>query len=167
MIKFEKLKMPGVIKERGFLLVEIIVSTAIITIVILALFVSYNLYFSVALTNTERIQATFLLEETIEAVKAIRDSDWNTIANLTSGSTYYLDPSGYSWTISNSPVSYIDGTFERKFSVENVARNGSKDIDPTGTNDSGTRKVNATVSWIGRNHATTSVTVSTYITNIH
>lgn len=143
-------------------------STAIISVVLLGLFVAYNLYLKIALTNTEKIQATFLAEEEIEALKAIRDNNWSAISALIPGSTYYISFNGSSWVISASPVAYIDSIFERKFTVQSVLRDSStKDIGLSGSADADTRRIDATVSWIGRNAATTSVSVSTYITNLH
>lgn len=143
-------------------------STAIISVVLLGLFVAYNLYLKIALTNTEKIQATFLAEEEIEALKAIRDNDWSAISSLTPGTNYYISFNGSSWVISLSPVAYIDSVFERKFTIQSVLRDVStKDIGLSGSADSDTRLIDATVSWIGRNAATTSVSVSTYITNLH
>lgn len=154
--------------SKGFFLVEIVVSAAIISVITLGLFVAYNLYFNIALKNTAYVQATFLAEEGIEAVKVIRDSNWNTITAFTNGTPYYLSLVSNMWQASVTPVAYIDGTFERKIIFEAVLRDSStKDISLSGDSDVNTRKVTSTVSWIGRNHATTSVSFSTYITNIH
>lgn len=151
----------------GFYLVEIIVAASIIIVVVVAIFVTFTLYLNVALTNTEKVQASYLAEEGVEALKTIRDRDWNLIANLTAGTTYNIAFGSGIWQSTTTPV-YIDNVFERQFVVERVLRDSTtKDIGASGGDDADARKVTVTVNWLGLNKATSTISIATYITDIH
>jgi prepilin-type N-terminal cleavage/methylation domain-containing protein len=154
-------------KKKGLSLIEVLVATSIILIFFTALVSVYNSYLRSARTNINTIKAVYLADEGIEAVKFLRDSSWSTnIAPLTSGGTYYLTFATTTWNVSNSNL-FIDGVFERKFSVTNVNRDPvTFDIVSSGgAIDYDTKLVNVSVSW-AVNGATTTKTVSTYITNL-
>jgi len=153
----------------GFALVEIVIGSAIIVTAILSLISVYNTYLLHALSNSKNIQAGLLLEEGVEAVKFLRDKGWTTyIQPLSSNTTYYLSwNSGLSmWTSSSTPVPYIDNKFLRTFVLEDVKRNGSDQIASSGTTDPGTKKLTVTVAYTTTGSATSTKTMSTYITNL-
>lgn len=146
----------------GMNLVEIVVGSAIVTVAFVAILSAYAAYLSLAFKNTKTIQATLLIEETVEALKFLRDKGWSTeIALRTSGTSYYLSWSGTSWQITTTNA-FVDGVFERKFTFSDVLRNVSGDIALSGSADSGTKKVTVTVSW-QNGAATSSRTLSFYL----
>ena len=153
-------------KQNGFSLLEIVIGVGIIAISIFSLMAVSVLSFKVIEENTKNIQAAFLLEEGVEALKVLRDSSWtNNIAPLSGGADYYLDFSNGSWQATSSNI-YIDDVFERKFTLENVNRDTNDDIVSSGgTLDPDTKKLSLFVSWYGRN-GTTTQSISTYITNL-
>lgn len=154
--------------QKGFGLIEVMVGAGIITVAILALFASYNIYLSYAFTNQNNVRAASLLEEGVEAVKLLRDSSWTSkIATLSSGTTYYLywDNTNSIWTATTTVQPYIDSIFNRTFTVASVNRDGNNDIAASGTADSGTKLITVNVTYKS-GHSTTTSTVSTYITNL-
>lgn len=151
--------------QRGFGLVEVLVGAAIISGVLISLLGVAGNFVRVSHATVKATQAAYLLEEGMEAVRLIRDEGWTeNIVPLTVGTLYYLEWSGTSWVATTSPVS-IDDMFERSFVLENVYRDGNDDIAGSGTIDSNTRALTVTVSWRGTGQATTSKSLSTYITN--
>lgn len=152
-------------RENGFGLVEIIVGSALISATLFALLgVAAN---AVRLSReTARLtQASFLVEEGIEAVKTIRDRGWTqNIMPLTTGSTYYISFATTTWQTTTTPE-IVNDIFHRSFTLDAVDRSSSDDIASSGTNDPNTRKVSVTVWWIGGRQTTTTEEAATYITN--
>lgn len=150
---------------KGFGLLEIVVGISMISAIILGL-VSVS-QFSLRLSDEALIntKASFLLEEEMEAVKIMRDKSWNSnILSLASGNSYYFEYSGNIWKATSSNI-YTDDIFERRFIIENVARDANDDISLAGNNDPNTKKITVFVSWKGRN-GTTTKQLSGYITNL-
>jgi len=153
--------------SRGFALVEALVASAILAAVIAAAAGAYLLLLQHSSGNAARIQAEYLAEEGLEAVRLLRDSSWTSnIASQPIGTAFYLAWSGTSWqpTAANT---YIDGTFERNITLASVNRDASSyDIVASGgSNDANTRLVTVTVSWRDGS-ATSSRSLSTYLVNM-
>lgn len=151
--------------KRGISLIEIVVGTAVLLIAITGLLTAYNVFVRAGTTTLGTVQASYLLEEGIEAVSAMRDYGWTAnIANLTAGSTYYLAWVSGRWT-STTTVTRIDNVYSRYFILSSVNRDASDNIAVSGTNDVGTRKLTVYVSWPTK--ATTTLrSTSTYLTNL-
>ncbi|MBI4155984.1 MAG: hypothetical protein HY507_01995 [Candidatus Zambryskibacteria bacterium] len=152
--------------QRGSALIEIIIGAAIISSGILAAEVSYNTYLSYALNNQSNVQATYLLEEGLEGVTLLRDKGWTGfIASLSTTTAYYLVLNTTYWASTTTPQ-YVDGLFLRGFILSDVKRDINDNVASSGTYDPNTKQVTASVSyWQG--YATTTKTISTYITNIY
>src|SRR3989339_536874 len=89
-------------KTKGSGFVELIIGLSIIFVALTSVVSSYNFFFKVAKNNTKVIKAEFLLEEGVEVLKFVRDSDWTNISSLSSGSDYYLSFDGSLWSVSNT-----------------------------------------------------------------
>jgi hypothetical protein len=151
--------------NKGFALTEIIVGSAIILLGILAINTTFNVYLKYALANQKSVQATYLLEETLEVMAYLRDQSWSgNVATLSTTTTYYLSFSGTSWATTTIPQ-YIDGEFLRNIRVFDVERDANNDIVAEGTYDPNTKLITATVSYYG-GHATTTKSLSMYLSNI-
>lgn len=152
--------------KKGIGLVEIVIGSAIFLAVVLAVVQTYNIYINFTLANENNTRASFLLEEGIETIIYLRDASWTSnISPLTNGTTYYLYFDGSTWLSTTTPQ-YIDTSFVRSFMTSAVNRDSNDDIAASGTNDPDTRKVTVSVAyWQG--HATTTKSISTYITNLH
>lgn len=151
--------------NRGFGLVEVVVGVSIIASSIFFVMFVAQISQRVMGDGVSKLKAAFLAEEGIEAVKIMRDDGWQSnITPLQSGASYHLAFNGSGWEATSSPI-YIDEIFERTFVAEDVRRDINDDISSSGANDPNTKKITATVSWLGRK-GTTTESVSTYITNI-
>ena len=151
---------------QGFGVVEIIVAISIISLTVVGLFNATVVSFQTISDNTKRIQATFLLEETIEVLKVLRDQSWAVrIATVSTNTDQFLTFNGTQWRTTNDNI-FIDDIFERKFQITDVYRDSNDDIVSSGgTLDSNTKKVTSSVAWASRS-GTTTISASTYITNL-
>ncbi len=135
--------------NKGLTLVEVVIASAIILAAIVTLLGVHTLYLKVALANTDSVKAAFLLEEGIEETRYLRDDSWSAnIAGLTSTTT----------SIDN---------FERMVTLSAVYRDSNGDIVSSGgTLDTNTKLITSSVSWMV-NGATTTKSISTYLTNLY
>ncbi|PJE64178.1 MAG: hypothetical protein COU90_03700 [Candidatus Ryanbacteria bacterium CG10_big_fil_rev_8_21_14_0_10_43_42] len=153
-------------RSRGFGLIEIVIAITIVGFLIFGLITVARISFAGVSANTERLQAIFLLEETMEAVRIMRDNGWTTnIASLTLDTPYYLEFTSGTWGTTGTPA-LIDSTFTRTITLSSVERDANDDIiDSGGTIDTDTKRIIASVSWPSRGEIVT-VSISGYITNI-
>ncbi len=149
--------------NKGFFLIEVVVAASIISAVLILLLGSIQDSVEVSQRNLERTQASYILEEGAEAVKAIRDVSWTTITALTNGTDYYLSWNGTAWALTTTPQS-VDA-FTRKVIFSPVYRDGADDIASSGTLDANTKKVTVTTSWVVPTGSKTESLVF-YIANI-
>ncbi len=149
-------------KKRGIALIEILIGTSILTIVLS--FISYTLLLFLDTSDLalEQTRALYLAEEGQEFLRYLRDEDWNTIADLTEGNTYYLSIATTTVSITSTPE-VVDGTFTRTVVVDELRRDGDGDfVESGGTVDNGGRVITVTVSWNGKD-----VTLSSILTNLY
>lgn len=151
--------------QRGVSLVEIIVGAAILLLVFTGMIAAYNVFVRAGLATLNTVQASYLLEEGVEAVSIMRDYGWTAnIASLTAGANYYLVWSDGRW-IATTMISKIDNVHSRYFTLANVTRDSNDNIASSGAVDIGTRKLTVYVSW--QNGATATVrSISAYLTNL-
>lgn len=151
-------------KQKGLALAEIVIGASIMSVAILAVISVYTRYIEYAFSNDKNIQASYILEEGVEVMTFFRDVSWSNIGNLSTTTTYYLTFSGNTWATSTTPI-YVDGKFLRKIVVGQVRRDANDNIALSGTVDTNTRQITVTVDYF-QGHATTSKSISTYLTNI-
>ncbi len=153
-------------KNRGMALVEIVVGSAIIAVGIVAASTSFNTYVNYALANQKNIQAAYLGEEALEVMTFYRDKGWTAnISRLSTSTTYYLTYVSSTWATTTIPQ-YVDGEFLRSINISDVRRDTNDDIAVSGTYDPNTKKITTTVSYY-QGHATTTKSISTYISNLN
>jgi type II secretory pathway pseudopilin PulG len=153
------------ISQQGMGLLEIVVGLSILAVTMASMVMTYKAYIRASFATTESIQASYLAEETFEAVKMLRDKSWTSnIATLTNGTTYYLYWNGSTW-VATTTLQYVDNQFLRSFKLAAVNRDSNDDIAVSGTLDANTKKVDVSVAWQVA-PATTTKTLSTYITNL-
>ena len=153
--------------KNGLTLIEIILASTIISLSMVFIASVYGNFLALSVGNTDKVQAVFLLDEGIEAVKTMRSYAWSTVASSTVGIDYYLVWSGGRWQ-STTTVSTIDGKFVRKFNVQNVYRDQStlNIVYTGGTSNSDSKLVNLDVSWNYKG-ATSSKQTSFYVFNVY
>ncbi len=151
-------------QQAGFALVEALVAAAMLSTILAFSVSAYLLSAQIATSNGAGVEAAFLADEGVDAVRVLRDKSWSTnIATLSVGTTYHLAWSGSTWNATTTD-SYIDTIFERSFILSDVYRDGNSDIAASGTLDSNTKKVTVNVSWFQKG-ATTTRSFTVYITN--
>lgn len=151
--------------NRGFGVVEILAAVAIVAIAFVLIMEIYAFLLQAGGQNEKRLQAAAFAQEAIEAVRSARDESWDNIGNLTFGAPYYPSVSGTpaKWILSSGQET-VNG-FTRQIIASRVERDSNDNIvESGGTEDSGTRKIVATVSWQdrGKNY---SVELATYLTD--
>jgi len=152
-------------ENRGMALVEILIGAAIIAGGIFAASTSFSTYVNYALANQKNIQASYLIEEGLEAMTSMRDIAWINISHLSTTTTYYLTWNGTRWATTTTSQ-YVDGEFLRSIQVSDLKRDGNDDIAIAGTYDPNTKQITATVSYY-QGHATTTKSTSVYLANIY
>jgi type II secretory pathway pseudopilin PulG len=137
------------VTERGVTLVEVILGVAIVSSLLVGIGFSVNTYSETKATLLTRTKAAYLAEEGQEIVRALRDTNWNTIDALTINTTLYLDVTDTTIATTNTPE-VIDGDYRRSFIVREVYRNGSDDIVASttvgATVDDGSRLIEMSVA---------------------
>jgi type II secretory pathway pseudopilin PulG len=142
--------------QSGVTLVEVVIGIGIISVSLVAIGLSINTYVAARSALLNNLKATYLAEEGYEIIRAVRDTNWNTIDALSANGTYYFDVSGVAPVINTTPE-IIDTDFRRSFVVREVYRNGSDDIvsstTPGAVIDDGSRQFDIFVG--GPNGTTT------------
>jgi len=149
-------------KKRGVALIEILVGTSILTIALAFISNTLLLFLNTSDLALEQTRALYLAEEGHEFLRYLRDENWNTIANLTVGNTYYLSIATTTVAIGTT-AEVIDGIYTRSVVVGQLRRNANNDfIQSGGTVDAGGRVITVTVSWGSKD-----VVLSSILTNLY
>ena len=152
--------------RRGFSLVEVVVAVSVIALALVALTTGFNRFLRSELDNTTDIKAILLLEEGMEITRLFRDDSYNSSLNIfTINTPYYFSFNNGAWSATTTPQTYIDGLFDRQFSLSSVYRDSNNDIASLGTIDVNTKKVTVSVSY-SLHGATTTRLLSAYFTNL-
>lgn len=160
----------GCMDSRGFGLIEIVVVTAVVTVALFSFSQAGVLALRLLRNEKENFEATLLVQESLEAVRSVRDESWtNNINPLLNSTSYYPIVVNNKWSFVATPLGFINGKYLRYVRFDQVFRDGSDRIAPSGTLDPNTRRVSARVEW--RKNittpaaATTTTELVTYITN--
>lgn len=130
---------------RGIALVELIVGIALVSVIMLAIVGLAARNIRLSQIVLENVQADFLVEEGIEAIKLMRNDAWTNLTALAYDQEYGLAYVGTSWTATTASDT-TDG-FTRTFVLSEVTRDINDDIADTGTIDTQTLLVNVDVAW--------------------
>lgn len=144
--------------NKGQSLIEILIAIALTAIFLPALITGLVASREGRAQQIQRLEATTLAKEVEEAVRTVRENDWNSFAV---NGTYHPINSGTTWTlVSGSEL--ING-FTRSVVVSDVQRDINGDIVASaGTVDPSTKKVEISVSW--NTPITSSVSYTIYLT---
>lgn len=158
--------------ERGQMLVEILVAVLLAGIIIGGISATMGVSVVTGSKVREMTTAVGLIQDTMEGVKAVAESNWISLyclpsgtcpANKGSSNHFYLNYVSGMWNIvSGEKLKTVEGTdYTYYFYVENVNRDDSGNITSSGgTEDPSTQKVTVVVTWPTNN----SVTMSEYRT---
>jgi len=133
------------INQKGFSLVEVILSSAIFALLVTALVGAYLYGQEATMLAGNRARANMLAEEGLEAVRSIRDPDYTNLAD----GTYGLTTTSNQWNLSGA--SDVTGIFTRQIVVSTV--------------DTKRKSVTANVTWQQNPQRTGSVTLTSRMTN--
>jgi Tfp pilus assembly protein PilV len=156
-------------QNKGSLLIEVLIASAIISTSVLASLGVFGTMARLQYRNTARIQASFLADEGIEAVKTLRNASWSAnLANLNIGTKYYLYWNNHSWNV-NASSTLVDGQFSRYFKLANAYRDSSFNITASTTSgatiDADMRGMTMYVDWVDE-AGTSSKSIETYLYNL-
>jgi Tfp pilus assembly protein PilV len=146
-------------------MLEIVVSIGIVATILTGLIGAFRAYVKAGLSSTEKIQATFLLEEGLEATRFIRNGSWDTLAGLATSTDYYLVFTANTWEATTTTTTV---SFTRLITVEDVFRrdSDSKIVATTSPDsksfDPNTKFITVKVS----SPVFTEIKLSTYMANI-
>lgn len=138
------LKAWSVIKENGFSLVEVILAGSIFVMMATVLVGAIIYGQESTILSGKRAQAVFLAEEGLEAVRNIRDDDFNDLPD----GVYGLQIVGGRWNIAGT--SDTVGIFTRQITINTV--------------NNQTKKITSTVTWQQNLPRPGSVSFETYLT---
>lgn len=148
-------------KYNGFGLIEIVVVTAVITVTLFAFLQTGIVAVKLLRVEKQNLEATMLAQESLEAVRSLRDESWtNNIATLTNGTQYYPVIVSNKWTLTITNPGIINGKYTRSIIFDQVTRDMQDKISASGTVDAGTRKITARTTWDGK-----QIELVSYITN--
>ncbi len=133
--------------KKGFSVVEIVIASAIVTLVGVAITSSLLAYINVSVKNGRNVQTALLFEETAEALQFMRDQSWSEkISSLTQDTDYYLVWENGSYSATTTPTQH-QNFYRRTFSLQSVKRDTNDQISDTGNIDPDTLQVTAKIGW--------------------
>jgi hypothetical protein len=150
--------------QKGSLLIEVMVSAALLVSFsagIGGLMAMNNRLMS---TSRHTTQATALAKEAMERAYAIKQANWSDLSNLAEGK-YQIQQAGNVFSfIPNEAGEQIDDTFIRTVGVYRAYRDNSGNLALSGTEDANARRLETVVTWQehGLDHR---VQLTSYITN--
>ena len=156
------------VQEKGMGLVEAIVVIAIASVAFASILASAVFFLRGGLMNADRVQAAYLLEEGVEAMRFLRDDSYATNIVPLIGTTFYLEttPTGYVATTTSATVL---GAFTRTVTIDEVYRRTTDDrivpatsADPKAV-DPGTIELTVTVTW----PRGAPISVTTYVSDLY
>lgn len=152
-------------KNQGVALIEIIVGVAVLAVILVTISLSITTYVDARGALLTQAKTTYLAEEGLEILRAIRDEDWNDITAEPVATTLYLDVTSATLSITNLPE-VIDVDYARSLEINSLYRNGDDDIvdssAPGATLDSESRLIEVSVTGPDG-----TVTLNSILSNVH
>ncbi len=133
--------------EVGQTLVELLVAIGLSTLFIPVLLTGMVAARSGRAQDDQRTQAVALVKEAAEAVRVIRNRNWNTLAAFPTNQALHPIVLGNTWTATTGAELINGFGFTRQIVINPVYRDSSGNIASSGTLDLSTKKVVITVSW--------------------
>jgi len=134
-------------KSKGVALVELLIVITIITTAFAYLLGLAAFSFKKTAQQENYLQAVLLAEQTLEEVRAFRDTtDWTSGLGAVSNGVDYYPQYSAAWTLTLGEE--VIGDFKRKVVFSKVLRDANDDIvEGFGTEDSNSKKAVVYVSW--------------------
>jgi Tfp pilus assembly protein PilV len=150
-------------QQSGQSILEVIVAMAVFALIAGAMTTLVLGSFTGLAQGGEQTQAEAIAAEGIEAVRAIRDTAWNTNTYAQSG----VSVSGSEWVFDGESTADTIGQFTRTLAFTDVCRDGSDNIAtcPATYTDVHTLQASSTATWDTRSGVSNTVQKVAYITN--
>lgn len=131
-------------RQGGQALVELLIAMAIAGIVATAGVEGFVASRESYLRTSQYSEASAILNEQLEALRAIRERSW---ANIAVNGTYHATVSGSEWVLTSGAETGCD--LCRQIVIANTCRDSSDAVVdcPSGTVDPSTKKITVTISW--------------------
>lgn len=153
------------VSSGGFGMVEMVIGAAVLSTSLLGISSFFQTALRASSLTQASLQGDYLLEEGMESVKIFRDLSYtNNFFKMSTTTNYYFTWSGTNWA-TTTVNTFVDGKFERKFTLADVKRDVNSDIAGAGTYDPDIKLVTVSVAW-GSPLGTTTRSIQTYVTNI-
>ena len=140
---------------RGVTIFEIMIGIGLVSLILVFTTHAITRFVEVGGDIADKTEALYLAEESLEALRFLRDGSWSTVSGLTDGTEYYLSISSTTIGVTTTPE-WV-GIFRRSFVIDSVERDGNDDIVTSGTPDGDSKYITASVSW-GAPTSTVSLT---------
>ncbi len=151
--------------SRGFGLVEALVGAAIISVSLLSLVSVSERLVRISSNTSMSTKAAYLLEEGVDAMRFIRDVNWDTFSSIATNTPHHLTFSNSQWQTTSTSM-LVDGIFLRTVTIYPIFRDPVGRIAATGgTVDQDSRRVRVKVEWNARG-ATTSIEAHSFLGKI-
>jgi type II secretory pathway pseudopilin PulG len=152
------------IRQAGQSLIEIILAMGLSAIILPALLTGLVSSRQGKVQQSQRTQAVYFLNETIDAVRSAREKDWVSFA--VDGAYHISTASGSSWTL--VPGATTSAGFTQQVIIDDVNRDSTGAIVSSGgTLDPSSKKVDVLISWDQPYLSTVSATLymTRYLSN--
>ncbi len=128
--------------SQGQLLVEIVVTVGLFAVLAPALLTGFTSASQGKAQQEQYTQATTVLHQTQEALRAVREKGW---ASISSNGTYYPTQTNGVWSLTIGTETI--GTLTRSIEVSDAYRDSTGKIAASGTQDPSTKKIVTTIAW--------------------
>ncbi len=129
-------------KKSGQSLIELLIAIGLTAILLPALLTAIVASSEGKAQSQQRTEATNLQKEAEEALRTIREANWQ---QINTNGTYHPVVSEPIWTLAPGPED-ING-YTRKIEIQDAQRDTNGNIASSGTVDPSTKKITTTVSW--------------------
>ena len=139
-------KISHVIKQSAYSLVELLMAIGIFGVLTTILFTGFIASREGRPQHEKRIEAATLYQESLEALRIIREAGWNNIAN---NGTYHPQATSDSWVLAaGEEIIDAESNLRRSIVIDSVYRNLNGDITSIGgILDPSTKAITINVDW--------------------
>ncbi|MFA5855429.1 MAG: hypothetical protein WC846_04090 [Candidatus Gracilibacteria bacterium] len=152
--------MVKLITKSAFSLIEVLLGLMIFAMFSVGIFYVSVDSMDFSSKNQSEVEAMYLAQEGLEAVRNIRDTNF---LLLRTGS-FGLYSDGSSWSLVSAPEN-VDDFYSRTVVIESVYRDGDGNISTSGDLDPSSYKVTSTINWIHKGILPRTVSLAAYLTD--
>lgn len=148
------------LSNAGTTVLEIVIAVGFFAVISSGIVVLYLGAYRTSVNDVKKMQADMYLQEGFEAVRAIRDFNFDDLVNGNHGLT---NVNGY-WEFAGA--SDTQGQYVRSIAISDLNRSASCAVDVWGTPDSSSKKVDATITWAAYGGVARSLSATEYFSKL-